>query len=406
MLKKLLLALLLVIVATIVWGVFRRNTPPSVTFTRVRRETLVSTLPTNGKVEPFQWQAVRAEIDGLVSRVDAVEGGAMAQGAVLAVMTDPARQAEIDTAQAKVAEAEANVASLEAGPRPAELTEIDNAAARAALDLQQSERELAASERLAAKQAATAAEVTAARDKVDQIKVLIAGLEKRRRNVAPQPDIAAARARLQDARVALRLAQQQAAQSEVRAPISGLVYGLAVRPGAYLSTGDLVANIGLMDRLRVRVYIDEPELGRVALGQPVTITWQALPDKQWMGTVEKKPTAIEALGSREVGQVICDIENPGRLLIPGTNVDATIRTGVVDGALTIPKETLRHDGGGNYVFLLKGDAIEQRAVTTGNSSVTRIQITDGLADGDAVAMPSDAPLKPEMKVLAAIEPRS
>jgi len=404
-LKKLLLVLLLVVAAAIVWGVLRRNTPPPVTFTRVKRETLVSTLPTNGKAEPFDWQAVRAEAEGLVNRVDVAEGQAVAKGAVLAVISDPSKQADVDTAQAKVAEAEANVASLEAGPRPAELTEIDNAAARAALELQESQRELATLQRLAEKQAATAAEVTAARDKVDQIKVQIAGLEKRRRNVTPQPDIAAARARLQDARVALTLAQQHAAQSEVHAPIAGAVYGLAVRPGAYLTPGDLVTNIGLMDRLRVRVYIDEPELGRVALGQPVTITWQALPDKQWTGTVEKKPTAIEALGSRQVGQVICAIENPQRLLIPGTNVDATIRTGVVEGALTIPKETLRHDAVGDYVFLLKGGAIELRRVKTGNSSVTRIQVTEGLAEGDAVAMPSDTPLKPGMMVTAAFEGR-
>jgi HlyD family secretion protein len=403
-LKKLLLLPLLVVVAVIGWGIFRKSTPPAVTFSRVKRETLVSTLPTNGKVEPFQWQAVRAQAAGLVSRVDAVEGHPVANGAALAVMTDPSLEADIDTAQAKVAEAEANVASLEAGPRPAELTEIENGVARANLELQQAEREQAALQRLADKQAATAVEVTAARDKVEQLKLQIAGLERRRRNVTPPPDIAAARARLEDARVALKLARQQSAQSEVRAPMAGAVYGLAVRPGAYLKTGDVVANIGLMDRLRVRVYIDEPELGRVALGQPVTIAWQALPGKQWMGTVEKKPTAIEALGSRQVGQVICEIENPERLLIPGTNVDATIRTGVVDGALTIPKETLRHDAGGDYVFLLKGDAIEQRAVKTGNSSVTRIQVTEGLAEGDAVAMPSDTPLKSGMKVTAAMEP--
>jgi HlyD family secretion protein len=405
-LKKLLLVLLLVVAAAIVWGILRRNTPPPVTFTRVKRETLVSTLPTNGKVEPFEWQAVRAEAGGLVGRVDAAEGKPVAKGEVLAVMTDTTRQAEIDAAQAKVAEAQANLASLQAGPRPAELTDIDNAAARAALELQQAKRELEISQRLAAKQAATSAEVTAARDKVDQLNAQIAGLEKRRHNATPQPDIAAASARLEDARVALRLAQQHAAQSEVRAPIAGVVYGLAARPGTYLTVGDLVTNIGMMDHLRVRVYIDEPELGRVALGQPVTITWQALPDKQWMGTVEKKPTAIEALGSREVGQVICEIQNPGRLLLPGTNVDATIRTGVVEGALTIPKEALRHDEGGDYVFVLTGDTIQKRPVKTGNSSVTRVQATQGLAASDAVAMPSDAPLKPGMKVTAAFEPQS
>jgi HlyD family secretion protein len=403
-LKKLLLLPLLVIVAVIGWGIFRKNTPPPVTFSRVKRETLVSTLPTNGKVEPFQWQAVRAQASGLVSAVDAAEGQPVAAGAVLAVMTDPSWQADIDAAQAKVAEAEANLASLEAGLKPAEQTEIDNSLASARLELQQATREQATLERLAAKQAATAVEVTAARDKAEQLQVQVAGLEKRRRAITPAPDLAAARARLQDARVALKLAQQQAAQSEVRAPMAGVVYGLAVRPGAYLSPGDMVANVGVLERLRVRVYIDEPELGRVALGQPVTIAWQALPGKEWQGSVEKKPVAIESLGTRQVGQVICDIENPGRLLIPGTNVDATIRTGVVENALAIPKETLRHDAGGDYVFLLRGDTLEQRPVKTGNSSVTRIQVTEGLAEGDAVAMPSDVPLKPWMKVTADVAP--
>jgi len=84
---------------------------------------------------------------------------------------------------------------------------------------------------------------------------------------------------------------------------------------------------------------------------------------------------------------------------------ATIRTGVVEGALTVPKETLRHDAVGDYVFLLKGGAIELRRVKTGNSSVTRIQVTEGLAEGDAVAMPSDTPLKPGMMVTAAFEGR-
>lgn len=395
--------LLLVVVAVIGWGILRKNTPPSVTFSRVKRETLVSTLPTNGKAEPFQWEAVHAQTSGLVSRVDVVENGQAAKGAVMAVVTDPTLQSEIDAAQAKVSEAQANLASLEAGPRPAELTEIDNGLARANLELQEAQREQAQLQRLQEKQAATAMEVTAARDKVDQLQTQIAGFEKRRHNVTAPPDISAARARLEDTQVALRLAQQRATLTEVRAPIAGVVYGLAVRPGTYLNRGDLVANVGVLDRLRVRVYIDEPELGRVTLGQPVTITWQALPGKQWNGTVEKKPATIEPLGSRQVGQVICDIENPDHLLLPGSNVDALIRTAVVDQALTIPKETLRHDPSGDYVFLLRGETLDQHLVKTGVSSVTRIQVTDGLAEGDSVAMPSDEPLKAGMKVTAVME---
>ena len=191
----------------------------------------------------------------------------------------------------------------------------------------------------------------------------------------------------------MSLARERAAQGVVRAPIAGAIYGLAVRAGGYVNPGDLLANVGNLDRLRVRLYVDEPELGRVAEGQPVTITWEALPGKQWNGSVERKPSSIQPLGSRQVGEVLCWIDNPGHKLIPGTNVDATIRTAVVEDARTVPKETLRHDARGSFVFRLQGEMVERRAVETGISSVSEVQITAGLSDGDRVALPSDVPLR-------------
>ena len=73
-----------------VWAIRKRHTPPAVPFTLVQHETLVSTLPTNGKVEPFEWQAVHAQAEGLVTRVNVTEGAAVARDAVLAVIADPA----------------------------------------------------------------------------------------------------------------------------------------------------------------------------------------------------------------------------------------------------------------------------------------------------------------------------
>ena len=400
LLKKLVFLLVLVVAGVLGWGIFRKSTPPSIPFSRVKRETLVSTLPTNGKVEPFQWQMIRAEAAGVISKVNVVEGQSVTQGAVIALMTDPSRPAEIDTASARISEARANIKSLEAGLKPAELAEIDNSIARLNIELQQAERTRATTQALVTKSAATQAELIADTNKVEQVKADIEGMQKKRKVATPVSEIDAAQARLMAEQSALNLAQQKAAQIEVRARMSGVIYGLAVRAGAYVNTGDLIGNVGVLGRLRVRVYIDEPELGRVALGQPVTITWQALAGKQWNGTVEKKPTSIEPLGSRQVGQVLCDIDNDDGVLIPGTNVDATIRTGVAEGAIVAPKEALRHDPSGDYVFLLKGDAIERRPVKTGISSVTRIQILQGLAEGDDVAMPSDTPMKSGMKVTA------
>jgi HlyD family secretion protein len=138
----------------------------------------------------------------------------------------------------------------------------------------------------------------------------------------------------------------------------------------------------------------------VAEGQQVTITWDALPGRQWHGRVDKKPVTIQPLGSRQVGEVICRIDNEGRTLLPGTNVNVEIRTAVAENALVVPKEALRHDAQGDYVLALKGDTLVRRAVKKGVASITQVQITEGLAEGEAVALPSDVPLKAGDRVTA------
>jgi HlyD family secretion protein len=159
-----------------------------------------------------------------------------------------------------------------------------------------------------------------------------------------------------------------------------------------------VASVGVLDRLRVRVYVDEPELGRLAIGLPVTITWEASRGRRWQGVVEQLPTAIQPLGTRQVGEVLCTIDNPGHELVPGTNVDVEIRSSVVQNALTIPKEVLRRDTNGTGVFVLSGDTLHWRAIKTGASSVNRVQVVEGLAEGDAVALPTDLTLREGEKV--------
>ena len=127
---------------------------------------------------------------------------------------------------------------------------------------------------------------------------------------------------------------------EVSAPITGIVYQFDLKPGAYLSAGDLVASIGRLDHVHVKVYVDEPDLGRVMKGMPVTITWDALPGRQWKGSVDRTPTEIVAMGARQVGEVQCDIANPDMDLLPGTNVNAVILSETVENAITIPKEAV------------------------------------------------------------------
>ena len=174
-------------------------------------------------------------------------------------------------------------------------------------------------------------------------------------------DHSGAEARLDEAKTAAQLAEARIRMSVVQAPIAGIVYQFDLKPGAYLNAGDLVASIGRLDHVHVKVYVDEPDLGRVMKGMPVTITWDALPGRQWKGSVDRTPTEIVTMGARQVGEVVCDINNPDMDLLPGTNVNAVILSETVENAITIPKEAVHREQGQTGVYLLEGDRVRWRA---------------------------------------------
>jgi HlyD family secretion protein len=404
--RVLCFGLLLLLLGLAVWLIRSRSAaPPEVPFARVKRERLVSTLVTNGKAEPYQWLAVRAERSGLVERVAVAQGARVAKGALLAEVD--AREAHIDlaAASARVAQLEAELDALRRGGRPVDLAEIDSGLARSRLELEAAEKDLAVSRRLADKHAATRQEVEEGARKLEQIRAHIAALERKRSSLVGPSDQAAAEARLREALAARQAAQQRLELALIRAPMAGVVYQLDARPGTYLSPGALVASVGLLDKLRVRVYVDEPELGRVTSGMPVTITWDAFPGRQWKGSVDRLPTEVAPLATRQVGEVLCVIDNSGGEILPGASVNTEIVTSVVEDGLVIPKEALRRQAGRTGVFLLTGERVVWREIRTGPSSVTRVAVLDGLAEGDAVALSPDRVLKDGDPVRALLSDR-
>ena len=381
-----------------VWALMAlRSQPPEVQFGRVVRTTIHSSVPTNGKVEPGEWAVARAERAGPVKEILVQRGQTVARNAPLVQLDSSEAQANLSSAQARIAAAKAELKVIESGGRATDLAEISSGLDRAKLDLQNAEKDYATLLRLQEKQAATRVEVDAAKQRVDQAKLQIQSFEHRRAALAVASDRASAQARLEDAQAAASLAETQIKQSIVRAPIDGTVYQFDLKPGAYLNAGDAVASIGQLSQVRVNVYVDEPDLGRVAKGMPVLITWDARPGQQWDGEVDRTPTQIQALGTRQVGEVVCIIRNPQRELLPGTNVNVEIRSQTVPDALAIPKEAVRSERGHTGVYLLDGDHLVWKPVTVGVANTTRSQV-DGLQEGQAVALYSDKPLKDGMQV--------
>lgn len=380
------------------WAVLNRNRPPEIPVVQARRGTLVSTLSTNGKVEPTDWATARAERPGAVQELRVERGRNVRQGDPLVELGADQARADLANAEARISQAKAELETVESGGRARDLAEIAGSLERARLDLAVAQKELAGLERLEAKNAATGQEVRAARERVDQAQLQIRNLQQRRESLSVAADKTIAQAKLLEAEAAARLAREQLQAAIVTAPVAGTVYQFDLKLGDYLNPGDLVAAIGRLERVRVRVFVDEPELGRVARGMPVIITWDARAGRQWKGEVEKTPTQIVALGSRQVGEVVVMIDNPGLELLPGTNVNAEIRSQVVEGAVTVPKEAVRRENNETGVYLLENDTLRWQPVVTGAASVTEYEIRSGLKEGDTVALPSEQTLKSGLRV--------
>ena len=397
-LRHLLWLVVLAIAASGVWyAVTLRNQPPEIVFARVVREPIASTVPTNGKIEPIEWAEARAEEAGPVEKILVQRGAQVEQGAALIELDSSEARAQLVAAQARVSQVKADLDVIEKGGRATDLSAIAGELERAKLELAVAQKEYDSLLRLQAKQAATGYEVSQAKDRVERAQAQIHSLDQRRGALVAPQDRSAAEARLRDAEAAVSLAEERIRKSEIRAPISGTVYQFDLKPGAYLDAGDLVATIGQLDRVRVKVFVDEPDLGRVTRGKPVVITWDAVPGRQWKGTVDKTPTQIVPLGTRQVGEVLCVIANPNHELLPGTNVNVEISAEAAANALTIPKEAVRRELGQAGVFALSGNTLIWKKITLGVANTTRTQV-EGLNENDAVALPSDKPLREGMIV--------
>lgn len=397
--KKILAVAAAVVVLVLAWAVYARsNRPKEAPFVKVVRETVVSAVTTNGRVEPLEWVAVAAERAGVLEKIYVERGSKVRRGDLLVEVDPTTARAEVEAAEARVAQAQAELDVLLAGGRAAELAEIQGEITRLAIELEAARQERDVQQRLLAKQASTKQIVEEASRRVSLLEAQLSAFEKRRAALAGASDRAAAQARLREAQAGLDAARLQLEKALIRAPMAGVVYELPRRLGEYLNPGDLVARVGRTEQARVRVYVDEPELGRVALGMPVTITWDAKPGERWGGKVERMPSEISTLGTRQVGEVICIIENPQGDLLPGSNVNAEIRSRVAENALTIPREALRRASNQDGVLVLRGDRVEWRNVRLGVGSVTRVQVVEGLAEGELVALPSQQPLSPGDRV--------
>jgi HlyD family secretion protein len=349
-------------------------------------QDLIKASSTNGKVEPLDDFQAHAQVAGQVQEIYVDVGDKVKAGQLLLKMDDADALARLASANSALRAAELAASDIEHGGTQDERNTYAADESRAKLQRHEDVAALAALEALQQKGAASPAEITAAQARVQLDESTLHGIEQHSTQRYGQADRARAQAQLADARAAVAAAQRSYASADIRTPIAGTVYYLAISQYDYAATGDELVYVADLKHLRITAYFDEPEIGNLAAGQPVTITWEAKSGATWHGHITQAPTTIIAYGTRNVGECLIDVDDADGVLQPNANVTVKVTTAQHLHVLSIPREALHFEGTQPYVFRILHRKLVRSNVETGIINLTRVEITGGLAEGDTVAL--------------------
>jgi len=379
-----------IVAAVVLLGSFvsRRDESVPVRAAVVQRGTIRSVVSTNGKVEPLHSLEAHAPLATTVKRVLVSEGDHVKKGQLLLQLDDGDVRTQSARALAQLKSAQAGVNAIQRGGSQEEVLTLETQLVKARTDRDSAARSLDALRHLQQKGAASIGEVKDAEAKLQSAEADLQLLQQKQKDRYSKPEIAKVDAERSEAEAAYNAAQDVLQKSNVRAPFDGVVYSMPVRQGVYVQPGDLLLQEADLSKVLVRAYVDEPDLGRLAPGQRIEVTWDAVPGRVWYGSVSGVPSTVKLHGTRNVGETTCIVNNEDFKLLPNVNVGVTIVTREDHGVLTVPRETVRLDDSRPYVFQIVNNEVHRRDVETSVSNLTDVEITKGIPENAVVAVGS------------------
>jgi HlyD family secretion protein len=364
------------------------------------RENLSSVVSSNGKVEPVMPISFRVGFPTFVTKVYAVEGQQVKRGQLLFTLDDTGARADLAQARADMAAEEEALRVANSGGRADQIAKVASDLQKALALREQLRLDNESLTKLVAQKAATPHEFEQNRLALAQAEADVQSLEKAKQTYLNQAKLDIQRVGLlvEHARNQVRDLEQKVSSTRGIAPADGTLYSLPIHPGDFVKEGDLLAEMADMHHVRVRAFIDEPELGQIDLNQTVEIFWDAHPDRVWSGRTELVPKQVVAHGTRNVGELLCSVSNDHLDLIPNTTVDVRIHISERPSVIVVPRGAVFIDGSKRYVFVVQGDRLHRRDITVGIANPTTIEVVSGLQNGDVVALPGEVSLKENLHI--------
>jgi HlyD family secretion protein len=354
----------------------------------VTRGNIRSVISTNGKIEPISNFEAHAPVATTVKKVLVREGEHVKRGQLLLQLDDAEARTSAAKAIAELKGAQAEIHAVKNGGTHEEVLTTDAELVKARADRDNAQRNLEALQRLQKNGAASLGEVKEAEAQFNTAQANVNLFQQKLNSRYSRPEIAHVEAQRGEAQAAYQAATVILNKSNVRAPFDGVVYSVPVRAGNYVNAGDLLLQEADLSQVRVRAFVDEPDVGRLSPGQRIEVVWDALPGRFWQGRLLSIPATVKLLGSRNVGEITTNVSNSDFKLLPNTNVTVQIVTAQHDDVLIIPREALRLDDGTPYVYRVQDDELRRQPVKTSIINLTQAEVVSGLSAKQTVALGS------------------
>lgn len=338
-----------------------------------------------GSLAGDQQTDVAPQTSGKVVAVGVDIGTYVKRGQMLVRLDDAELKLRVDQAAAQLEQTKAAVRQAEEkiGLRPAQAFDPNRvaevAAAKVAFDL--AEKNLRRAEKLIESGDVSRSFYDEQRARRDQLKEQYdVALAQARQNYA---GVDVARTNVANAEAQLALARKNLSYANIPAPIDGFVSERTADLGEYVSPQQKVATIVRTNPLRIRIDIPEQAIPEVRVGQSVSITTSAWPDKNFAGRVARIAPNVSAT-SRTL-TVEAEIENSSGALKPGQFATVRILQERAAPAVLIPARAVVNEAGVSRVFVIKNGHAEQRLVQTGQTEGDLIEVKSGVAADEQVA---------------------
>ena len=344
----------IVVIAVVAFFVYRGvsgTSTPTVTYTQgtVAKMTLTSSVSGTGNIDLPNTGTVNPSISGTVKGLTVKLGDTVKKGQTLFTLYNPQLDIAVATAQ--------------------------NAYDKAVLGVDQANTALiSAKTSLASTYSSTAGVVSA--------KTAVAGV------TTATLAVKSAEIAVQSAQIALQDAKDNAAARTVTAAMDGVITTLSLEDGDTYSGGSAgnsaPAVITDPNTYEATVTIAETDISSVAVGQKVTLTFDAMTDL----TLTGKVTRVDTVGTNSSGVVSYtaiitpDVMNPS--VKSGMTVTANIITKTAQDVLAVPSSAVKTSNGTSYVQILQNGVPTDVTVETGLSSDSYVQITSGLTEGESI----------------------